>query len=132
MGGEKAGMDGPPPGYEEDDEEAEANADPGVEEALESLTSRLQETDITPELLDRLKASMATEALEVWEGYAAFCEGELEVEARKLMAVSFEPAVAGIERLLSIASELSLQPDPEKVEEYRRALTEGHRQRIEA
>jgi len=126
-----AGMEGDPPGYEEDDEVAEENGDPGVGEALDSLTSRLESRDITPDLLDRLKAAVATEALEVWEGYEAFCEGELEVGPRKMLSVSFEPGVEGVDRLLSLKEELSLEADREKVEEYRNALTEGYRQRIE-
>jgi hypothetical protein len=43
--------------------------------------------EFLPELLDRLERELATNALSLWEGFTAFCEGCVGVPAESVVAV---------------------------------------------
>jgi hypothetical protein len=76
---EGAGMDGEPPGWEDDEGTAEENADPAMDGDLEKISLRVEESfDLIPGgLLDRLERELAGEAVAVWEAYTQFCEEEI-------------------------------------------------------
>ncbi len=78
-----------------------------------------------PEMLDVLERREATEALNLWRGFGAFCGDVLGLDAGKVLAVVMEPAVGRIEALEATAERLELEPDAEKVEEAREGLTEA-------
>lgn len=125
----KAGMTGDPPGckFEELPDgslEVDAEEDPAMEEDLDRLTSRLEEADIAPRLLQRIERDLAEAALPLWRAYCAFCEEELEVGPRKLLTTTFEPILSDVDRLESLAAELSLQPEEGTYRKYRQALSE--------
>ncbi len=84
----------------------------------------MEEADIAPRLLQKLQCRVATDALNVWEGYRRFCVEELEVEAGKLLAAAFAPAVEGRGRLAALEEELGIEPEEEKAGEYRAILSE--------
>ncbi|MBA2691490.1 MAG: hypothetical protein H0U65_03220 [Rubrobacter sp.] len=125
-----AGMDGDPPGWKfeelpdgsvEVDEERE---DPGMTKALDALEERTEGADLSARLLERLQKSVAADALTVFEGYRRFCEEDLGVEPEKMLAVSFEPILKGIKRLMEAREAWDLKPDEKAVAEYRAVLSE--------
>jgi hypothetical protein len=123
-----AGKDGEPPGYEEDIEESEENADPATEADMDGLEATVEEyLGFVPEVLDRLERSLASDALSLWKGFCAFCEECVGVEAQKVAAVVLEPVAGRIEDLEARAERLGLEPDAETVEEIREDLRESWR-----
>lgn len=126
----RAGMEGDPPGWKCEelpdgglkvDEEEE---DPGLGEALDALTQRLEEADIAPRLLEGVERDLAEAALPLWRAYCAFCEEELQVDPRKMLTTTLEPILDGVDRLETLAGELGLQPEEETWREYRDTLSE--------
>ncbi|MDQ5826682.1 MAG: hypothetical protein M3441_21080 [Chloroflexota bacterium] len=122
----RAGMEGDPPGWgpPEDEEAIEDDFDPAVDGELEALDARLQEADILPALLDRLEREVAQEALVVWDAFATFSESSLNIEPEKLLKVSFEPMLAGVEDLKRRREELAFEADKEHIAEYEQVLAE--------
>ena len=124
----RAGKDGEPPGYEEDIEESEENADPATEADMDALEATACEyLGFLPEVLDRLERSLASDALSLWKGFCAFCEECVGVGAQKIVAVVLEPVAGRIEDLEARAERLGLKPDAETVEKIREGLTESWR-----
>jgi hypothetical protein len=124
----RAGKDSEPPGYEEDIEESEENADPATEADMDGLEATVEEyLGFLPEVLDRLERSLASDALSLWKGFCAFCEECVGVEAQKVAAVVLEPVAGRIEDLEARAERLGLEADPETVEEIREGLAENWR-----
>jgi len=124
----RAGKDGEPPGYEEDIEESEENADPATEADMDGLEATACEyLGFLPEVLDRLERTLASDALSLWKGFCAFCEEYVGVGAEKIVAVVLEPVAGRIENLEARAERLGLQADPETVEEIREGLRESWR-----
>ena len=124
----RAGKDGEPPGYEEDTEEADANADPATEADVDGLEATVEEyLGFLPEVLDRLERTLTAEALSLWAGFCAFCEECVGVEAQKIVAVVLEPVAGRIEDLKARAERLGLEPDSETVSEIREGLAESWR-----
>jgi hypothetical protein len=70
---------------------------------------------------------LATNALSLWEGFAAFCEESVGVPAESVVAVVLEPVVDRIEDLKEHAERLKLKPNAETVEEIREGLAESWR-----
>jgi hypothetical protein len=124
----RAGKDGEPPGYEEDIEESEENADPATEADMDGLeATACEHLGFLPEVLDRLERSLASDALNMWAGFCAFCEECVGVGAQKVVAVVLEPSAGRIEDLEARAKRLGLQADAETVEEIREGLAESWR-----
>ena len=123
---ERAGMEGDPPGWQplEDEEEVE-DFDPAAEEELEALTTRLEEADIMPELLERLERKITRKAWTLWEAFAGFAEASLEVAPEKLIKVLLEPALSGVEDLKERKERLGVEPDRELSAEYGAAFSKG-------
>jgi hypothetical protein len=124
----RAGKDDEPPGYEEDIEESEQNADPATEADMDGLEATACEyLGFLPEVLDRLERTLASDALSLWAGFCAFCEECVGVGAEKIVAVVLEPVAGRIEDLEARAERLGLEADPETVEEIREGLRESWR-----
>jgi hypothetical protein len=125
---DRAGKDGAPPGYEEDPEEADANADPAIDADVDGLEATVEEyLGFLPEVLDRLERTLASDALSLWAGFCAFCEECVGVGAEKIVAVVLEPVAGRIEDLEARAERLGLEPDAETVEKIREGLAESWR-----
>jgi hypothetical protein len=125
---DRADKDGEPPGYEEDIEESEENADPATEADMDGLEATACEyLGFLPEVLDRLERSLASDALSLWAGFCAFCEECVGVGAEKVVAVVLAPVAGRIEALETRAERLGLEADPETVEEVRDGLRESWR-----
>ena len=126
---ERAGMQGEPPGWEDDEGTAEENADPAMVGDLEKISLRVEESfDLIPGgLLDRLEPELVGEAVAVWEAYTQFCEEEVGLRAEKVLRATFEPALQNVRFLEELADKLGLEPEPATIEKYRAALVEGWR-----
>lgn len=121
-----AGKTGKPPGWEDDDEKAEENRDPEIDEDLGMIDARNSAVDTwLTDLLDRLERDLASGALTVWAAYVRFCEETVEVEADKLLRATFKPALEDVRWLEGIAERLGLEPESSAVEEYRAGMVEG-------
>src|SRR5215211_4731603 len=75
---------GEPPGWEADEEAAERNADPTIDEHLQKWTgegiyARLERT------LEDMERELVREALTAWSGFVRFCAQEMGLEAEKLL-----------------------------------------------
>jgi len=124
----RAGKGGEPPGYEEDIEESEQNADPATEADMDALEATACEyLGFLPEVLDRLERTLASDALSLWAGFCAFCQECVGVGAQKIVAVVLEPVAGRIEDLEARAERLGLEPDAETVSEIREGLKESWR-----
>ena len=124
----RAGKHGEPPGYEEDIEESEQNADPATESDVDGLAAIIEKYGgLLPQMLDRLERTLTAEGLSLWAGFCAFCEECVGVEARKLAAVVLEPFAGDLEDLEVRAERLGLKPDSDTVEEIREGLAESWR-----
>jgi hypothetical protein len=122
----RADKAGEPPGYEEDIEEADENADPATESDVDGLEAIIEQYGgLLPDMLDRLERTLTAEALSLWAGFCAFCEECLGVGAQKVAAVVLEPFAGRIEDLGARAERLGLEPDEETVEEIREGLAES-------
>jgi hypothetical protein len=121
----KVGNEGTPPGYESDEETAEKNADPQMEEDLDKIETRVDgSTSLIPGLLERLERELAVEPLAVWDAFCSFCEEEMELSAEKLLQATFEPVLEDVRWFADLCERLDLEPDPAAVEECREALEE--------
>jgi hypothetical protein len=127
-------MEGSPPQWPDDGpngelmEPDEDEEDPAIERDMDDLNAKVEKcSEFLPELLDRLERDLATDALSLWEGFAAFCEESVGVPAEKVVAVVLEPVVGRIEDLKDRAERQKLEPNAETVEEVREGLGESWR-----
>ncbi len=90
-------------------------------------TSVISDGEFLPEPLGRLERELATNASNLWEGFAAFCEESVSVPAESVVAVVLEPVTDRIEDLKSRADHLSLAPKIETVEKVREGLADSWR-----
>jgi hypothetical protein len=124
----RAGKDGEPPGYEEDSEEADENADPAIDADTNGFEAIIEQYGgFLPEVLSRLEHTIIADALGLWAGFSSFCEECVGVAAEKALAVALEPAVGRVESLKARAEGLGLEANPETVEEIREGLRESWR-----
>jgi hypothetical protein len=77
-----------------------------------------------PEVADRLECAAVAVILELWEGYAAFCEESMGVAPEKAAAALVGPLGPGIEDARGRAGRLGAEPDPTKVEASRQGFAE--------
>jgi hypothetical protein len=122
----KAGKEGEPPGWEGDDEKAERNADPGLEEALDKWTGQVKAIDDRlSKNLEALERGLVEEGLAVWSAFSGFCREEMGLDSKKLLAAFADPFAEKAGELENLAARLEVKPDPESVEEYRDILFEA-------
>jgi hypothetical protein len=121
-----AGMEGLPPGWEADEEEAEKNADPATEVDLKEVEARVEKTaGFAPEVLEELERELVEEARTAWEAFAGFCEEELGIGPETLLEAYFEPMLGQAEELRALGS----KPDapglnPVMFNEHREAMSD--------
>src|SRR5215216_3241553 len=75
---------GEPPGWEVDEEEAERNADPAMDEDLKKLTGEGRYARLEGKL-EEMERDLVREVLTAWLGFAGFCAQEMALEAEKLL-----------------------------------------------
>jgi hypothetical protein len=69
----RSGKAGEPPGWEADEEEAERNADPTIDEDLQKWTGEGRYARLEGKL-EEMERELVREALTAWVGFARFCE----------------------------------------------------------
>ena len=129
-----AGKDGAPPAWpdegpegelvEPDEDEQDAAMERDADE-LEAVAE--QYNKFLPEVLDELERRCVAEALNIWTGYAAFCEESAGVSADKLAAVVLAPVVERIGEMKARAERLGVEPEAGGVEQIREGLAEAWR-----
>jgi hypothetical protein len=118
---EAAGKTGEPPGWRECDEEEE---DPEVEEALDSITGRIEvASERFTGLLKNLELGIAADARALWEAFSNFSRTELGLEPKKLVKFWYEAALPEIEELEALTEGLEI--GREKLEESEALLKSG-------
>jgi hypothetical protein len=119
----QAGKDGDPPGYEGEDYLREENADPRMDEDLEKLEASLGSSDaLIAERLVDMERDLAAGALAGWRAFEGFCEEDMGLDVKKLLAATFGPALEDVEYFEEACERLEAEADPAAVEECREAL----------
>jgi len=122
----KASKEGEPPGWEQDDEEAERNADPGLDEALAKWTGQVKVIDDQlSKGLEALERNLVEKGLAVWSAFSDLCREEMGLDSKELLAAFANPFAERAGELEDLAARLEVKPDPESVEEYRDILFEA-------
>jgi hypothetical protein len=128
----KAGKEGEPSGWEQDEEESERNADPGLDEALDKWTGKVKVIDDRiSKSLETLERNLVEKGLAVWSAFSDFCREEMGLDSKELLAAFANPFAERAGELEDLAARLELKPDSESVEEYRSIFVEAWRRVIE-
>ena len=127
----KAGKEGDPPGYEEDEDERVEGMDRAPEEDVRKWATKVAEVEkpITG-ALDRLEREMARQGLSVWSAFVGFCEEEMALDASKLLSALALPIAERTRALEELAARLEVEPDAEDVEGYREIMGQAWRQAL--
>jgi hypothetical protein len=125
------GKTGEPPGWEADQEEAERNADPTVDEDLQELTGEGRYARLEGKL-EEMERELVREALTAWLGFARFCAQEMGLEAEKLLEALARPFAEGVRELGELSARHEVEADVEGVEEYLAIMTEAWRRALES
>jgi hypothetical protein len=127
----KAGKEGDPPGYEEDEDERVEGMDPAPEEDVRKWATKVAEVEkpITG-ALDRLEREMARQGLSVWKAFVGFCEEEMALDASKLLSALALPIVQRAKTLEELAARLEVELDAEDVEGYREIMDQAWSQAL--
>jgi hypothetical protein len=127
----RAGKEGDPPGYEDDEDERVEGMDPAPEEDVRKWATKVAEVEkpITG-ALDRLERQMARQGLSVWAAFVGFCEEEMALDASKLLSALALPIAERAQTLEELAARLEVEPDAEDVEGYREIMGQAWRQAL--
>jgi hypothetical protein len=126
----RAGKEGEPPGYEAEEDLREENADPRMDEDLERLGASLGASDaLIAERLADMERDLAGGALAGWQAFECFCEEKLGLDAKKVLAATFEPALEEVAYFEEACERLEAEADRAAVDECREAL-EHHWRRL--
>jgi hypothetical protein len=121
---------GEPPGWEANEEEAERNADPAMDEDLRKLTG--EDTYVRFEgKLEEIERDLVGEALTSWLGFAGFCAREMGLEAKKLLEALARPYAERVRDLEELSARHEVEVDAKGVEEYLVIMTEAWRRGLE-
>ena len=126
----RSGKAGEPPGWEADEEEAERNADPTIDEDLQKWTGEGRYARLEGKL-EEMERELVREALTAWVGFAGFCEQEMGLEAEKVLAALAMPFAERARELEELSARQEVEPSVEAVEEYQIIMTEAWRRVIE-
>jgi hypothetical protein len=126
-----SGKTGEPLGWEADEEEAERNADPTIDEDLrkwegDEMYARLEET------LEEMERQLLREALTAWSGFAGFCEQEIGLGAEELAVAFGRPFAEGVRDLEELSARHEVEPDEGGVEDYLAIMTEAWHHGLES
>jgi hypothetical protein len=124
----KAGKEGDPPGYEEDEDERVEGMDPAPEEDVRKWATKVAEVEkpVTG-ALDKVEREMARQGLSVWKAFVAFCEEEMALDASKLLCALALEIAERARTLEELAARLEVEPDAEEVEGYREIFGQAWR-----
>src|SRR5215218_2664781 len=125
----RSGKTGEPPGWEADEEEAERNADPTIDEDLQRWTGEGRYAHLEGKL-EEMERELVREALTAWLGFARFCEQEMGLEAEKVLEALARPFAEGMRDLEELSARHEVEADVEGVEEYLVMMTEAWRRVI--
>jgi hypothetical protein len=121
----RSGKAGEPPGWEADEEEAERNADPAIDGALQKWTGHCEGSDARFEgKLEEIERELVREALTAWSGFADFCSKELGLEAEKLLEALAGPFAERVPELEELSARYEVEAE-EDVEKYSAIITEA-------
>jgi hypothetical protein len=125
-----SGKEGEPPGGEADEEEAERNADPTIDEDLQKWTAEGRYARLEGKL-EEMERELVGEALTAWLGFADFCEQEIGLEAKDLVEALARPFAEGARDLEELSARHDVEADAQDVEEYLAIMTEAWRREVE-
>jgi len=127
----RSGKTGEPPGWEADEEEAERNADPTIDEDLKKWTGDGRYARLEGNL-EEMERELVREALTAWLGFAGFCEQEMGLEAEKLLEALARPFAERVRDLKALSGRHEVEADVEGVEEYLAMMTEAWRRELQS
>src|SRR5215203_375258 len=127
----RSGKTGEPPGWEADEEEAERNADPTIDEDLQKWTSEGKYARLEGKL-EEMERELVGEALTAWLGFARFCEREMGLKAKDLVEALARPFAEVVRELEELSARREVEADLEGVEEYLVMMTEAWRRELES
>jgi hypothetical protein len=122
---------GEPPGWEADEEEAERNADPTMDEDLQKWTGEGRYARLEGKL-EEMERELVREALTAWLGFAGFCAQEMGLEAEKVLEALTGSFAEGVRDLEELSARHEVEADVEGVEEYLAIMTEAWRRGLES
>ena len=126
----RSGKEGEPPGWEANEEEAERNADPTIDEDLKKWTGEGTYARLEGKL-EEMERELVREALTPWLGFAGFCAQEMGLEAEKLLEALARPFTERVRDLEELSSRHEVEADAQDVEEYVAIMTEAWRHELE-
>ena len=126
-----SGRTGEPPGWEADEEEAERNADPTIEEDLQKWTGEGRYARLEGKL-EEMERELVGEALTAWLGFSRFCAREMGLEAKDLLEALASPFAEGVRELEELSARQEVEADAEGAEEYLALMTEAWRRELES
>jgi hypothetical protein len=127
----RSGKTGEPPGWEADEDEAERNADPTIDEDLRKLTGEGRYARLAGKL-EEMECELVGEALIAWLGFAHFCEQEIGLEAEKLLEALAKPFAESVQELEELSARHEVEADAEGAEEYLAIMTEAWRRALKS
>jgi hypothetical protein len=127
----RSGKAGEPPGWEADEEEAERNADPAIDEDLRKLTGEGRYARLAGKL-EEMERELVEEALTAWSGFARFCEQEMGLEAEKVLEAVARPFAERVRDLKELSTRHEVEADAQDVEEYLALMTEAWRRALKS
>jgi hypothetical protein len=127
----RSGKTGEPPGWETDEEAAERNADPTIDEDLKKWTGEGRYARLEGKL-EEMERELMREALTAWVGFAGFCAQEMGLEAKKLLEALARPFAEGVRDLEELSTRHEVEADAQGVEEYLAMMTEAWRRELQS
>jgi hypothetical protein len=126
-----SGKAGEPPGWEADEEEAERNADPTIDEDLRKWTGKERYTRLEGKL-EEMERELVRQALTAWVGLGRFCAQEMGLEAEKLVEALAIPFAERVRDLEELGARHEVEPDEGGVKDYLAIMTEAWRRGLES
>jgi hypothetical protein len=126
-----SGKAGEPPGWETDEEVAERNTDPTIDEDLEKWSGEGRYARLEGKL-EEMERELVREALTAWLGFARFCEQEMGLEAEKLLEALARPFAERVRELEELSTRHEVEADVEGVGEYLAIMTEAWRRELQS
>jgi hypothetical protein len=127
----RSGKAGEPPGWETDEEKAERNADPTIDEDLQKWAGEERYVRLAGKL-EKMERELAREALTAWLGFAGFCAQEMGLEAKDLVEALARPFGERVRDLEELSARYEVEADVEGVEEYLVMMTEAWCRELES